>query len=198
MRPSAERPGIASDGRVCRAADQARGAFALVLLLALAGCGSVTRDVDPGAWWRNLSGAHLEGRQPPPGLDEPYPNLASVPPRPTPPDPATRASVTQGLAGDRAAAAEPLDPMGRRAPAVPAAGGAPAPPRLAAVPPIRLDPVPRAVPAPAPAAVPAAPPAAARAPVAEPLPEARGLPPAPAADMLAPPPPPSPDLLAPR
>jgi hypothetical protein len=146
----------------------------------------------------NIFGAHLEGREPPPGLDGPYPLLSSVPPRPEPPDPASRARVSSGLAQDRAASRDPLAPTGR-----PVTGAAPpAPPRLAAVPPVRLDPVPPvSEPATLPAPTPAIPAPATPAPAAgvpAPAPEPLAPPPPPSRDLFAPPPPPSRDLLAPR
>jgi hypothetical protein len=182
----------------------------LVLMGALlAGCSDgVPKDVDPRSWWRNLSGAYLDGREPPPGRDAPYPNLASVPQRPVPPDAATRAAITAGLAADRQGSRglAGVAPAGA-ASGVPLPGGArpPAPPRLAAVPPIRLEPAASAV------AVPVPPAGAPRVavPAADPqAPPLSGPPAAPAPGLLAPPaavpglsgPPPAPgsDLLAPR
>jgi hypothetical protein len=199
MSPRHDGHGRDGKARGLRAADQARPALLVALVVALAGCTDRWAELDPRPVVANIFGAHLEGREPPPGLDQPWPNLASVPARPEPPDAATRARVSDGLAQDRAASRAPLAPGGRPAPALGAAP--PAPPRLAAVPPIRLDPAPAApaaLPAPSPAAPPpseptAAPPAAApRAapPVAPPPPPPR--------ELLAPPPPPSADLLAPR
>lgn len=206
MRPRVEGHGTYVKARVRKAADQARPAArcaaAFALLLGLPACGGLPRDADPRIMIGNLFGAHLEGREPPPGLDQPWPNLASVPPRPVPPDPATRAAISTGLTQDRESSREPAAP-GATVPGLPAApqGGPPPPPRLAAVPPVRLDPqappAPRAVPpsqgqqaAPASRAEPA--------PQATPAPAPLGPPPAPAPELLAPPPPPSSDLLAPR
>ena len=194
--------GHGSDGKArgWRAADQARPALMALAALALAGCSDRWAELDPRPVVANMFGAHLEGREPPPGLDGAYPRLSSVPARPEPPDPATRARLSSALADDRAASRDALTPAGR---GVAAPGAAPpAPPRLAAVPPIRLDPVP-ARPEPAAMSVPApAPPAplpAAPVPTAAPeaAPAALAPPPPPPRDLLAPPPPPR-ELLAPR
>lgn len=168
--------------------DQARRAAAALLALGLGACsGGVPRDIDPRVAIGNLFGRHLEGREPPPGLDQPYPNLASVPARPVPPDPATRAALSSSLAEDRTRSRAELQPgVGSAGPAVPE-GGPPAPPRLAAVPPVRIAPDAAA----ASGAGPASP-----APAA--APDFVAPPPPPSGDLLAPPPPPSGDLLAPR
>jgi hypothetical protein len=172
----------------------------LLAALALGACSDRWAELDPRPVVANIFGAHLEGREPPPGLDGAYPHLSSVPPRPEPPDPATRARLSSALAEDRAASRDTLAPGARPGPAPGA--GPPAPPRLAAMPPIRLDPAPTrpepaAMPAPAPAASPPAsspPPAPAAATLA---PAALAPPPPPPRDLLAPPPPPR-ELLAPR
>jgi hypothetical protein len=186
-----------------------RRAAGLLLALVLAGCSDgVPKDADPRTWWRNLSGAYLDGREPPPGRDAPYPNLATVPQRPVPPDAATRAAITAGLAADRQGSRDALivAPVG---PALPGAGlpgpaRPPAPPRLAAVPPIRLDPQPAPQAAPraapvvvAPAAEPQSPPPLAGPPAA-PAPSLLAPPPAAAPDLSGPPSAPGADLLAPR
>jgi hypothetical protein len=183
--------------------DQA--ALAVLLCLALAGC-AVPREVNPVWIVREVTGLTDRERPPPPGLDQPFPNLASVPPRPEPPPAAVREAITAGLAADRAGAREPLAlgaaPGGRGAaaelpgfPPVPARP--PPPPALAAAPrvpwtdapapPHRPEPV-RAVPGQAPP---------------EPLPEPGAEPAPPPPELLAPlpgaapPPPPPAELLAP-
>ncbi len=196
--------GPRSDGerrkaRGWRARDQARLA-PLVLLLALPACEGRLADLDPRPGFANLFGAHLEGREPPPGLDRPWPRLSDVPARPVPPDPATRERISAGLADARQQSRAPQDPRSG-APSVPSGTAPPAPPRLAGAPVIRYEPAPdaqrlpasQAVPAPAPRPGPAASPAA---PAASPAPLAP--PPAPSRDLFAPPPAPSSDLLAPR
>ncbi|MBU8542681.1 MULTISPECIES: hypothetical protein [Roseomonadaceae] len=173
----------------------------LACALLLAGCsGGVPQDIDPRYWWRNVSGGYLDGREPPPGRDAPYPNLATVPPRPTVPDAAERAALTEALAADRAGSRSEL--TGSATPR-PAGEGVPAPPVIAALPPVRLDPVPAPTP-PVPSQPAVVAPAAA-APDAPPPPPAAAVPPplsgppaAPSGDLLAPPPPPGADLLAPR
>jgi hypothetical protein len=198
MSPRVVGHGRRQKARGWRAADQARP---LLLALSLAGLGACTErfsEIDPRIGFANLFGAHLEGREPPPGLDQPWPNLSSVPPRPTPTDLVTRERLSAGLAQDRAESRTPQQLAPRRSGAVP--DGPPAPPRLAAAPALRFDaPAPR----PEPAALPVpAPPAGPQAAPAQPAPAHPAAAPRPAeppgADLLAPPPPPSRDLLAPR
>ncbi len=203
MHPRVGRHGKHVEVRGRRGRDQARPGLhpaCAWLLLALAGCsGGIPQDADPRYWWRNISGGYLEGREPPPGRDAPYPNLATVPPRPVPPSAEERAALTAALAADREGSrSEQTGAPTLRGGGAPGAGGQPpAPPSLAAVPPIRLDPVPaRAEPAIAAPPVTAAPaPPTAAQPAPAPL---GGPPPAPSGDLLAPPPPPGSDLLAPR
>jgi hypothetical protein len=178
MRARAERHGDCDHGRGGRAADQARPprhALLAAALLLLAGCSGIPRDIDPRLFVGNLFGAHLDGREPPPGANQPWPNLASVPPRPVPPDAATRAALSAELAADREGSRTPRGllamPPGQRA--LPLAEGPPPPPRLAAAPAL---------------------PAAAAPPPAGPVPAAAlpdgllpgVLPAAPGADLLAP------------
>ena len=187
MRPRSEHHATHREGMGAGRGDQAHPAArmaAIPLLLIVAACDSIPRDVNPVIGIRNIFGAHLEGREPPPGLDRPYPNLASVPARPVPPDAATRGALNEALARDREASRTPLEPRAAPAGLVVPEGGPPPPPRLAAAPPLRAS-----EPAPAqPAASPAAP---------TPVPEFRTPPPVPAPELLAPPPPAA-DLLAPR
>jgi hypothetical protein len=133
------------------------------------GCGEGRlAALDPRPFANNVMGAHLEGRLPPPRADDPWPNLARVPPRPDLPSTATREALTQALAGDRAAAATPLPPgsLGVALPPTPGLSPPP-PPSLAAAPPLGLVPL-AADPAPEPASAattpPPPPPAALRAP----------------------------------
>ncbi len=211
--------------RVSRARDQARAAVLLGVIAALPACTERISELDPRPGLSNLFfRTHLEGREPPPGMDGDFPHLSSVPPRPEPPSAETRARLSAGLAADREQSRSPLEPSGAgRLPS--GAAAPPAPPRIAALPAIRPEPeslpaapepVARPVPAPAPvpraaepatippalppAAIPApATPAAPAAPApAVPAPEPMAPPPAPSRDLFAPPPPPSRDLLAPR
>jgi hypothetical protein len=172
-----------------------------VLAGVLAGCSDgVPKDVDPRYWWRNLSGGYLDGREPPPGRDAPYPNLASVPQRPVPPDAATRAAITAGLAADRQGSRDPLTGAAAGAPGVPALPGASQPPppaRLSAVPAIRFEPARPAEPVVVAPAQPQSSPSLAGPPAA-PGPGLVAPPPAAAPDLSGPPPVPGSDLLAPR
>src|SRR5690348_133049 len=60
---------------------------AAALVLGLTGCASFPSSMNPVSWWHDLQGGKIaEDRPPPPGADQPYPNLASVPPKPAEPD----------------------------------------------------------------------------------------------------------------
>lgn len=181
-----------------RRADQARRALPVLAALALAGCSDRWSELDPRPVVANIFGAHLEGREPPPGLDQPWPSLSSVPARPDPPDAAFRGRVAGRLAEDRAASRQALPAGGRAAPAPPGAAPPP-PPRLAALPPPGPAPAPSAAPVPAPVPTPVLPTPVLPAPAAAlPLPpQPAAPPPPPPAALLAPPPPPA-ELLAPR
>ncbi len=97
----------------------------LVPALLLAGCASGP-SINPVDWWHSLEGGPMaDTRPPPPKADAPYPNLGSVPAKPTPPAAATRAAVASGLVADRtnaqyAASLAPIQPF--------AAAGSPPPP----------------------------------------------------------------------
>ncbi len=172
-----------------------------VLLLCvglLGGCSAVQRLNDskltqdsPLDWWHDLQGGRIaQNRPPPPGASDPYPNLASVPPRPTPTDAATRRALTEQLRAERdrterAATRDPIVPAG--APAAVAAAKAASAPPAAAVPagtrpngPVSAGP---ANASPAPASIPGDEPSKAvlEAASASPSPATRrGVPPAPA------------------
>jgi hypothetical protein len=150
--------------------------------------------MDLRAMLRDASGAAAEARLPPPGLDRPSPNLASVPPIPERPELSARSRITAALERDRAASETPIPAPRAAAPlSGPAAAGEPpvparppAPPRLA-----RAAPIPWTAPV-APAA-----PAADPAPADFPQPGA--VPAAPGVELFAPgapPPPPPPALLS--
>ena len=73
--------------------------------------------INPVSWWHDLQGGKIaEERPPPPGADQPYPNLASVPPKPEQPDRAALTNIANALIADRtnaqhvAAAAPIADP----------------------------------------------------------------------------------------
>jgi hypothetical protein len=81
------------------------------------GACSVPGQIDLRALGRDISGAALDSRLPPPGTDRPTPNLASVPPIPERPDFAARAALTGRLAAERTASTtavpvlRPADPL---------------------------------------------------------------------------------------
>jgi hypothetical protein len=173
-------------GRKHTWAAQARG---ILLLLAaawpLAGC-AVPAQLNPGTLWREISGANFESRIAPPGLDLPSGNLAMVPARPDRPDPATRMSLDNALAADRAQSREPLA-LRTMGPAR-FIGPAPGMPNLPAAPPPPPN-LSRAAPIPW-----TGPPAIAPGAVA---PEPGQVPALPTPDLLGPPgtsPPPAPSL----
>jgi hypothetical protein len=71
-------------------------------LLSMAGCES------PVTLYHRAEGGDIaKPRQPPPGYDQPYPNLASVPPAPVPVSAAQAAAVQQQLAQAKAAPQSP-------------------------------------------------------------------------------------------
>ncbi len=91
----------------------ARPAAAAAALLLLASCAdpaapfqrlynSNLGDATPIDWWHALEGGVVaEQRPPPPGVGDPYPNLAEVPARPAPTDATTRRSLAATLAAER-------------------------------------------------------------------------------------------------
>lgn len=114
--------------------------------LVLCGCSAVQRLNDskltlesPVDWWHDLQGGRIaQDRPPPPGADDPYPNLAAVPARPTPTDAVTRRALSAQLAEERdrtqrAAARDPIMPASAPA-ALAAAKAAGTPPAAAASP----------------------------------------------------------------
>ncbi len=185
---------VMSKGRGARSLRQA--ALLGGVLVLLAGCDtishydSVTAPFDqPIDWWHQLQGGVIaDERPPPPGIGDPYPNLGTIPPKPTPTDAATRRALTARLASerdrtDRLAAQDPIP-----APGTP--GGPPAPAAPAATPAsAKTAPTPASTAA-APAPAPEAPPPMARidaadAPPPPPTPPPPPAPPAPAALQAA-------------
>jgi len=110
-----------------------RQAGGALMILALAGCSS---SLNPVNWWHGLQGGRIaEERPAPPNADAPYPNLSTVPARPTPPDRDAMKRLTESLVGDRThaqytAEAAPLaDPSSPQAsPGLFGAGTLPPPP----------------------------------------------------------------------
>lgn len=101
----------------------------------LAGC-STLGAMNPVNWWHKEQGGKIaEDRPPPPGADDPYPNMSTVPAKPPPPDPVAMKTLTDSLVADRtnaqhAAQAAPLaDPSSPVAsPSLFGVGTAPPPP----------------------------------------------------------------------
>ncbi len=76
--------------------------FASLCVLALAGCSSLPSSMNPVSWWHDLQGGKIaEERPPPPGAEQPYPNLATVPPKPAQPDRAALDNIASALIADR-------------------------------------------------------------------------------------------------
>ncbi|MEO3475229.1 hypothetical protein AAFN86_25435 [Roseomonas sp. CAU 1739] len=195
-------------GRGRGRAKQAR-LLALALPLLAAGCTAGQGSEALGPLWDHLTGPAFEGRESPPGAAGDFPNLGTIPARPTVPDVAVRDALTAALADERQRSRNPLDAEMR--PVAPRPAGtegdrsmpmqAPGPPPLAAAPRITWDPVDPVAPAPqrAPVPAPAAPEPRPAAPAAPSV--GAGPPPPPPPELLSPggpPPLPSPDLLAPR
>jgi hypothetical protein len=201
-------------GRGRGPANQARP-LVLAALLITAGCTAGQGSEAIGPLWDHLTGPAYEGRDAPPGVDAPPPNLGTIPPRPTVPDLAVRDALTAALAEERQRSRNPLDaemrPVEPRPSGTPGNASmpfqAPGPPPLRAAPHVSWDPVDVApAPAAAPSGVPAAPspaPAAgqpARPEQAAPQPSAPApSTPPPAAPSIGsgPPAPPPAELLAP-
>jgi outer membrane protein OmpA-like peptidoglycan-associated protein len=112
------------------------GHFAPLCVLTLAGCSSFPSSMNPVSWWHGLQGGKIaEERPPPPGADQPYPNLATVPPKPALPDRAALDNIASALIADRtnaqhvAAAAPIADPsVPSASPALFGRGTVPPPP----------------------------------------------------------------------
>jgi outer membrane protein OmpA-like peptidoglycan-associated protein len=87
---------------------------AIMPVFLLGACSSVPSEINPVSWWHSLQGGAIaEQRPPPPGAADPYPNLASVPPAPPPPNRVAMQQITDSLIADRTnaqheAAAAPL------------------------------------------------------------------------------------------
>src|SRR5690348_9387873 len=110
-------------------------------VLMLSGCSSLPGSMNPVNWWHDLQGGKIaEERPPPPGADQPYPNLASVPAKPSEPDRAALTNVANALIADRTnaqhfAASTPLaDPSSPSASPALFGRGTAAPPGPAATP----------------------------------------------------------------
>lgn len=203
---SKARPG---SGQVKRARAGLRAGAALPLAAALAvsapGCSSVERlsgsrlSLDtPVEWWHGLQGGRIaEQRPPPPGVTDPYPNLARVPPRPVLTDAATRRAIAAQLAGERDrarrdAANDPLSvPEAPPPPVVSPAPASRAPASRATAAPVQASPPPAPPPDPDASVVvldaASAPPAPPPAPASPALPPPASPAPAAPAAAVAPP-----------
>ncbi|MDT7951151.1 MAG: hypothetical protein RQ966_06560 [Acetobacteraceae bacterium] len=86
-----------------------RAALWTVCFALLTGCSRVEEFYDsklsldqPVDWWHQLQGGPVaDERPPPPGITDPYPNLARVPGKPAATDAATRAGLSAQLATER-------------------------------------------------------------------------------------------------
>ena len=101
----------------------------------LAGCSTIS-SMNPVNWWHRQEGGKIaQDRPAPPGADQAYPNISTVPARPEPPNADELKKLTDSLVADRtnaqhAAEAAPLaDPSSPTAsPALFGVGTAPPPP----------------------------------------------------------------------
>ncbi|MDQ2764542.1 MAG: hypothetical protein M3Y22_14010, partial [Pseudomonadota bacterium] len=75
----------------------------VAILALLSGCSSLPSSINPVEWWHGLQGGAIaEQRPPPPGADQPYPNLATVPAKPASPDMKLHQQIADALVADRA------------------------------------------------------------------------------------------------
>ena len=101
----------------------------------LAGCSTMSA-MNPINWWHREEGGKIaQDRPPPPGAEQPYPNMSTVPAKPDPPDQEALKKLTDSLVADRtnaqhAAQSAPLaDPSSPAAsPGLFGVGTAPPPP----------------------------------------------------------------------
>jgi outer membrane protein OmpA-like peptidoglycan-associated protein len=108
----------------------------------LAGCSS-TSSMNPINWWHREQGGKIAEQRPsPPGADDPYPNISSVPAKPEAPDQDALRKLTDSLIADRtnaqhASQAAPLaDPSSpSSSPSLFGVGSAPPPAPAIAAPP---------------------------------------------------------------
>jgi outer membrane protein OmpA-like peptidoglycan-associated protein len=108
----------------------------------LAGCSTLSA-MNPVNWWHREQGGKIAQERPtPPGADQPYPNISTVPPKPEAPDPEALKKLTEALVADRtnaqhAAQSAPLaDPSSPSAsPSLFGVGTAPPPPPASVAPP---------------------------------------------------------------
>jgi outer membrane protein OmpA-like peptidoglycan-associated protein len=101
--------------------------------------------MNPVNWWhRQEGGAIAKERPEPPGADQPYPNIASVPAKPSPPDAKAMKELTDSLVADRTNAQHEAEAAPLADPSSPTAspnlfgiGTAPPPPPPGAAPPAK-------------------------------------------------------------
>ena len=106
----------------------------MVSLVCLGGCSNYHQK-GPEAWYHEkVGGAISSERPPPPGLNDPFPNLATVPAKPAQADAAAWNKITAGLMTDRVNAnqAAALAPIPTTASVPPARGKQPPQPQGAA------------------------------------------------------------------
>ena len=98
----------------------------LAAALGLAGCAQ-NPVLTPVAWWHDLQGGAIAAdRPPPPGADQPYPHIYSIPPKPVLPSASFRDTVQTRLAQER----DDTERLAARNPIVVTAVPAPPPPPL--------------------------------------------------------------------
>ncbi|MBR0672063.1 hypothetical protein GXW76_12855, partial [Roseomonas soli] len=92
----------------------------LLPTLLCAACSAGQGPESIGPVWSRVTGPAFEGREAPPGADGAFPNLGTIPARPTVPDPAVRDALTAALAAERQRSRNPLDPERQPEPMRPA------------------------------------------------------------------------------
>lgn len=119
----------------------ARASAISAAALALGGCSMLPTSLDPSHWYDSVARVVSPNDPPAYGSDKPYPNLSTVPARPTPPSLADRQAVARGLIADRDNANHvtpvPFDPktLGADVPPPPTIADTPVP---AGTPPARV------------------------------------------------------------
>ncbi len=99
---------------------------ACVLVLALSGCANGVGSYDPVAWWHHLEGGQIAQNRPqPPGINAPYPSLATIPSRPEALSARARAEAASSLLQDQENGAYALAQPVAAPPPAPAAPPAP-------------------------------------------------------------------------
>ena len=93
--------GLCQPRRVLRPRQAAPLLLCAILGFGLGGCGRDPLGAEVDLYHGLQGGAIAQQRPPPPGLDDPYPKLGTIPPRPAAPDVAAQQSIADRLAAER-------------------------------------------------------------------------------------------------